>query len=131
MIRPKLLHSHLRHLQRLLPLKAWYTLYVQSDPTLLKLVPHAPAHTKKSQLGSYDPWRYNYITSNIGTPSIQIYYYNIKAKKQEHNIKMLMYLANKKGIAAFKSYKLIEVEKDIENFPWKFASFQVKSRSVI
>jgi hypothetical protein len=91
MIHPKLLHSHLRHLQHPLPLKAWYTLYVQSDPTLLKLVPHAPAHAKKCKSGSYDPWRYNYIyvTSTIGPLSIQIYYYNIKAKKQERNIKML------------------------------------------
>ena len=36
-----------------------------------------------------------------------------------------MYLANKKGITAFKSYKLIEVEKNIENISWKFASFQI------
>ena len=85
MIHPKPLHFHLRHLQHLLPLKAWYILYVQSDPTLLKLAPHAPAHTKKRKLGRYDLWRYDNETSIIES---SIYYY-IKAKKQGSNIKML------------------------------------------
>jgi len=85
MIHPKPLHFHLRHLQHLLPLKAWYILYVQSDPTLLKLAPHAPAHTKKCKLGHYDLWRYDNETSIIGS---SIYYY-IKAQKQGSNIKML------------------------------------------
>lgn len=37
----------------------------------------------------------------------------------------MFYLTNKKWITAFKSHKLIKIEKDIENVSWEFASFQI------